>query len=1427
MSRQVGRVDPEREKSLGRERGTAAPEEVVAGPDMALGAAAAMSLDPRLTLRANGRPRADLLSGLQQRLGNAGVQRALAGGARASGTPARPARTARRPTAAPSAHLLADTLQMEPLADGTRFSFRLQALLDNGEPSGQPPEETAPAGEGPAGEGPAPAEDEEEEEEEEEEQPIEGTIGPLSVQAVEDRHTLGVLNLRESTVGGGVDLGGGMGRCEPQINANFKVTPIGSKENRNYWVVIDATVEYHWAVSAAGRENIASADDPRITMENWSQVYYDLMPIGGDFPRSPRRKYWCSDLSAAHELFHRDDFSKAFRRYKPEVEAWLPTQTAANIEAARGKCDEAMQKLIGKVEGYMGSGDFAPCEARAYKAGAPAYRALALAVRRRAKLYEWPDTPVERWEGEAGPPSAPGGAPGGTRDASPGGSRPSLQSGVQRLPGHSEGRAGVGRPTRPAAAVRVHGRLSGETVARGGPQTGPGTTSATPTTETAVPATPTTATPASPTQVATTRAGTPSTAWPEPGAEERRAILQHIRGGNGRAALTALWDALRPGLSLAGRITLEPTDRPGFVDGRQIGRGAGAIAMALAYVPQQAGCTGAPPDTHWQRHTANELQALMQVNLGSIRGMPEERLVQLYSTLMHEYTHVEQRVAQGLHQGLTFLTVGDREFLSDEQVPAQQRELLAALDEIEAYASEIERAGQTGLGETSNIRITVSELWGAYRSYFSRSGGQPDAAVATRVYQNIERGRELYRRYLQSPQATPLPPRLQQFALTLYDCPRDYDLRTSILLPFVRSGAQPTAPGAQPTAPASQPAAPGTAAGSTTAVQRLPLAGFEQATGAGMASRSVGPAMSVPVLPGSGQPLPERVRSLFEPDFGLDFSRVRVHTDEQAAESARAAQARAYTLQEHIVFGAGEYQPETAAGTRLIAHELAHVAQGALAGQVGLQKWGVDEADPVAIERTISEVSHVTACSVRGMARDELDRLRGLISCTLETAFTACGSENYRHLVERRDLIEGELERRDVELVHQQVIDQVRRFSTTWRTVLREELARQGATDVEDWALEAIGSFVGLPYMNAHELYGGPDEWRAAYQRSGVYPPAVVCDQLGELTQRLARGVREYGPPGLTGHYSFYQEHDPAFPSAPGSLTDPRCAPGATLFHTANATWDFREQATRLDSELYNSGIPLPGNRAEVMAVRRRAGDLSRLLRGRWGGPRGKASLLAELERLAGRPYWATFAAGLSGLRNQVEAAAEEGVAGLLQSFAGQVYEVGRQTLAAHFEPGRKLSHEFTLVARVDSGANARLLFLDTWGPQGSGTMQIRPSTLGAERGSLWGFFQPPRPRRIPIYTPYLGVTLRIRGRVQEHTFDDIWQQSPVPPPVVFRYALESLQLPGISAYLDFLAAGRRGESLVVGRLGMEGGQARFSRPQWMTERVEARRRGR
>ena len=70
----------------------------------------------------------------------------------------------------------------------------------------------------------------------------------------------------------------------------------------------------------------------------------------------------------------------------------------------------------------------------------------------------------------------------------------------------------------------------------------------------------------------------------------------------------------------------------------------------------------------------------------------------------------------------------------------------------------------------------------------------------------------------------------------------------------------------------------------------------------------------ITALQGGGQPLPESERYFFEPRFGADFSQVRVHADGQAAEAARAVNARAFTLGRDVIFGGGWYQPRSAEG---------------------------------------------------------------------------------------------------------------------------------------------------------------------------------------------------------------------------------------------------------------------------------------------------------------------------------------------------------------------------------------------------------------------------------------------------------------------------------------------------------------------------------
>jgi peptidoglycan/xylan/chitin deacetylase (PgdA/CDA1 family) len=109
----------------------------------------------------------------------------------------------------------------------------------------------------------------------------------------------------------------------------------------------------------------------------------------------------------------------------------------------------------------------------------------------------------------------------------------------------------------------------------------------------------------------------------------------------------------------------------------------------------------------------------------------------------------------------------------------------------------------------------------------------------------------------------------------------------------------------------------------------------------------VAPPIVHDVLRSAGKPLDPVTRSYMEPRFGSDFSGVRVHSGGDAARSAEAVGARAYTVGQHIVMR-DSYSPRSHEGKSLLAHELAHTVQ-----QRGAQSRG--DALPVSGESDSSE----------------------------------------------------------------------------------------------------------------------------------------------------------------------------------------------------------------------------------------------------------------------------------------------------------------------------------------------------------------------------------------------------------------------------------------------------------------------------------------
>ncbi|MFG2411286.1 eCIS core domain-containing protein [Streptomyces goshikiensis] len=127
------------------------------------------------------------------------------------------------------------------------------------------------------------------------------------------------------------------------------------------------------------------------------------------------------------------------------------------------------------------------------------------------------------------------------------------------------------------------------------------------------------------------------------------------------------------------------------------------------------------------------------------------------------------------------------------------------------------------------------------------------------------------------------------------------------------------------------------------------------ASGAG--NRAVGAYLREEARSAEGRELAPPLRAEMESRLGADLSAVRLHTSTAAAESANALRARAFTVDQDVVFAAGEYRPGDPGGRALIAHELAHTVQQARGGPA-----------PAGTDRTERAAAAASAAGARGTA---------------------------------------------------------------------------------------------------------------------------------------------------------------------------------------------------------------------------------------------------------------------------------------------------------------------------------------------------------------------------------------------------------------------------------------------------------------------------
>ena len=150
----------------------------------------------------------------------------------------------------------------------------------------------------------------------------------------------------------------------------------------------------------------------------------------------------------------------------------------------------------------------------------------------------------------------------------------------------------------------------------------------------------------------------------------------------------------------------------------------------------------------------------------------------------------------------------------------------------------------------------------------------------------------------------------------------------------------------------------------------------------------------------------------FQPEVSAGLARARIHADAPAARAAASLKARAFTLGRDVMFGAGQFRPETRDGRQLIAHELAHVAQQERTGRQTIQRTPEDvvEMPPLTVrgtlqptERAISGLSNLRGEGVdpaeMSVTRDETTIARNAPDPTRRLPFATGGTWNAQDIM--------------------------------------------------------------------------------------------------------------------------------------------------------------------------------------------------------------------------------------------------------------------------------------------------------------------------------------------------------------------------------------------------------------------------------------------
>ncbi|MDS0283962.1 DUF4157 domain-containing protein [Haloarcula onubensis] len=224
------------------------------------------------------------------------------------------------------------------------------------------------------------------------------------------------------------------------------------------------------------------------------------------------------------------------------------------------------------------------------------------------------------------------------------------------------------------------------------------------------------------------------------------------------------------------------------------------------------------------------------------------------------------------------------------------------------------------------------------------------------------------------------------------------------------------------------------------------------------------------VLESRGRPLPDRIQSDIEERMDASLGDVTVHTGAKAADACDAINARAFTVGNHIAFNTGEYDPASAEGQHVLAHELAHVEQQTGGAISMLPQDDLDlEIDPDPqlereAEETAQRVMEGGELGVQRLGQTEVHVQRSVKSKLSSIKESVLGSDEKGVDLEEMGDISGIEERLYALAENQQELEaKVNELSMQVEGTLFEQMGEAGTGEGLKLGMEEAGKESGLP----------------------------------------------------------------------------------------------------------------------------------------------------------------------------------------------------------------------------------------------------------------------------------------------------------------------------------------------------------------------------